>query len=102
MQSLLDVLEKHLIAICLGIFGGAIRDLNNTDFSYRKFLVGIMTTAFVAVMVSLLAEELTCPFTFKAVIIAMCGYASKTVLDLLNQIIVNRMRTIGKTIGKKL
>lgn len=95
MQDLLEVLEKHLIAICLGIFGGACRDLSSTDFAFRKFLVGMGLTAFVAVMMSLLVADFGCPFTVKGFLIGMSGYASRSVLDVLNRILMEHLKRLG-------
>lgn len=91
-RTLAEMLDKHGIAIGLGVFGGFIRELNSSEFSWKFTVVGIFTSAFVAIVMSLFLDETSFPATFKAGAIGICGYSSKVVLDVVNTGVIKRLK----------
>jgi hypothetical protein len=85
LKQTLELMEQNFLGFVLGLFGGMIRDLNSESFSFRLFIIGTMTSAFIAVFVSLLIGDMDISDGFKAAIIGISGYCAKYALEMFER-----------------
>jgi hypothetical protein len=93
---------RYFAIIVLGIFGGCVQSANDPDMSFRRFVVGIATAAFVSILAALLLADTELSFSLKAAIVGLSGYSAAKSLEVLNRIFLRRLeRLAAEAEGKK-
>ena len=87
MQELKKTLFDTLPAMLIAAFGGLVCYMGTPKrtWSLSTFFTGILTAAFVGMLLSLVLESVEIPSTMKAAIIAMGGHCSKDILAILRK-----------------
>lgn len=77
--------------VCLGIFGGFVREINQRDCNVRRLMAGMATSAFVSIFVAMLVDELPMNPSFRAAAIVGAGYAGRPLLERINKAIQRKI-----------
>lgn len=85
LREFLSELIALTPVILLSVFGGVVSYINTPKryFSWWFMLVGVVTAAFVGLVVNFLLATTSLPDGIKSAAIAVSGYASRDVLFLL-------------------
>ncbi len=94
VQELITESGKLLPVLFFAILGGIVNQINRPreQFSWWWLLVGIVTAAFVGIVVHLLLEPTSFPSGLKSATIGISGYASREVLSLLKKRVLRRLK----------
>jgi small basic protein len=95
-QAILEWMSEKIPVILLGIFGGLVRQINEKHTETRIFISCIVTSAFVALLVSWSLDDLQISANLKAVIIGISGYSAVQVLAIINRAVLDRMQKISE------
>lgn len=87
---------RYFAVVILGIFGGCVQSANDPDISYRRFVIGIATAAFVSVLTALLLAEISMPFTVKSALVGISGYSAAKTLEILNRSFLARLEKLAE------
>ena len=87
MQELRDALCETFPAMLIAAFGGLVNYMGTPKrtWSFSSCLTGIITAAFVGMLLSLVLDSVDIPPAMKAAIIAMGGHCSKDILVILQK-----------------
>ncbi|MCP4683385.1 MAG: hypothetical protein GY864_13725 [Desulfobacterales bacterium] len=98
MREFLTELAKLAPVVFLSVFGGVVSYINKPkdEFSWCFMLVGVVTAAFVGIVVHYLLQSTSFPPGIKSAAIAVSGYASRDVLFLLKK---RLLKTAKKELG---
>jgi len=94
IRECIDAAIKLVPVILLSVLGGVVSQLQRKkeEFSWWWLLVGIITAAFVGLIVHFLLQTTAFPDGLKSAVIAISGYASRDVLILLKEKFLNRLK----------
>ena len=101
LQTISDWMGRNAPVILLGIFGGLVRQINEKGTTTKIFVCGIITSGFVALIVSLAIHDLTIALNLKAVIIGISGYSAVQVLGIFNNAILKWMQKYAESQEEK-
>lgn len=87
MQELKETLCDTFPAMLIAAFGGLVNYMGKPkrNWSFSTFLAGILTAAFVGMLLSLMLDCVDIPSAMKAAIIAMGGHCSKDILIIIKR-----------------
>lgn len=93
-RDCLDAAVKLAPVILLSVLGGVVSQLNQPkeQFSWWWMAVGIITAAFVGLVVHFLLQSTGFNPGFKSAVIAISGYTSRDVLVLLKTRFLKRLK----------
>lgn len=77
--------------VCLGIFGGFVREINQRDCNVRRLLAGMTTSAFVSIFMAMLVAEMPMNSSFRAAAIIGAGYSGRPILDKINKTVQRKI-----------
>jgi hypothetical protein len=86
-EKLAEQITRLLTPVALAVFGGIAHGLNckQEEFSWWFFFTGIITSAFVGICVFYVLDGVSIPQGFKSASIAISGYSSHEVLQVLKK-----------------
>ncbi|MGE4520643.1 MAG: phage holin family protein [Desulfobacteraceae bacterium] len=98
-RSVLKIMLEMLPAILLALLGGIVRMVNKKEtITFCFVLGGLFSSAFVAIIVSLLLSGVEIPKCTQMAMVGMSGYSSSEILGILKSKILKK---IGGIDGKK-
>ena len=87
MQELKEALFETFPAMLIAAFGGLVNYMGTPKrtWSFSSFFTGILTAAFVGMLLSLVLDSVEISQAMKAAIIAMGGHCSNDILVILQK-----------------
>lgn len=91
-RNSLKIIWEMWPAIMLAVLGGVVRMINSKHAITTYFFIGgLLSSAFVAVVVSLLLAEARVPQLTQMAMVGMSGYSSSELLGILKTKIIKRI-----------
>lgn len=83
-----------ITTILIAMSGGAVYAVNNKPprWSWRQFIVGIITAAFAGIVMNFILEGLGVSEKTRVAIVGMAGYAAHDLLEVLKRRLLNLVK----------